>query len=184
MFGYSGFLLIMGSSNILGLPRSYWLVIIGFTFSGIFQVFVFVPIITELLEELQVTLRISEKDDVRYNSLNDKVADGYGLVFSLSNFASPNVGNLIFEQTDKKMPVTFDYTSIFFFCYGIIIFIFNCGYNFKEVNELFKIELASINETEDGVVDRKSLLKKNDNIKRIETGELLDEITYDGFEKK
>ena len=55
--------------------------------------FVFIPIIPEMLERLQVDLDLAEGSDPDAESaLNDKVNDAYGLIYALSNFVSPIVG--------------------------------------------------------------------------------------------
>merc|ERR1712062_592727 len=51
---------------------------------GVFQVFIFVPIIPEMLERLQVALKVHENDDDMYGKLNDKVNDSYGFVYALT----------------------------------------------------------------------------------------------------
>lgn len=52
---------------------------------GIFQVFVFIPIIPEMLERMAVTYNIVEgEDEAIDNQLNDKVNDSYGLFYAMS----------------------------------------------------------------------------------------------------
>jgi len=56
-------MLLMGPSEWLGLPDDFTLIMAGFPVLGIFQVFVFIPIIPEMLERLQVDLDIREGED-------------------------------------------------------------------------------------------------------------------------
>jgi|TARA_B110000285_G_scaffold27018_1_gene26462 hypothetical protein len=52
---------------------------------GLVQVFIFIPIIPEILERMQVAYNIAEgEDEALDNSLNDKVNDAYGLFFASS----------------------------------------------------------------------------------------------------
>jgi hypothetical protein len=60
MMGFAGCIFLLGPSEILGLPDNVWLIIASQPPMGIFQVFVFIPIIPEMLERLQVDLQISE----------------------------------------------------------------------------------------------------------------------------
>lgn len=46
------------------------------------------------------------------------------------------------------MKTSFDYTAIFFFAYGLILFTFNCGCNFNAENTIFKKELAKLSKQE------------------------------------
>lgn len=88
-----GCLLLMGPSELLNLPDELWIVVAGFPILGIFQVFVFIPIIPEMLERLQVDLGIVEgEDEAVDNALNDKVNDAYGFVYAFANFAAPLIG--------------------------------------------------------------------------------------------
>jgi len=58
----------MGPSRVLGfgnLPEKtkVWMTLLALPFNGIFQIFVFIPIIPEMLERLQVDLDIVEGED-------------------------------------------------------------------------------------------------------------------------
>ena len=45
---------------------------------------IFVPIIPEMIERLQVGLKIHENDEDLYGKLNDKVNDSYGFIYALT----------------------------------------------------------------------------------------------------
>jgi len=52
---------------------------------GFFQVFVFIPIIPEMIERIQDKLEVSEgENEFVDNAINDKVNDSYGFVFALA----------------------------------------------------------------------------------------------------
>mmetsp|Transcript_31724 Transcript_31724/g.48629 ORF Transcript_31724/g.48629 Transcript_31724/m.48629 type:complete len:102 (-) Transcript_31724:628-933(-) len=98
MVGMAGCLMLMGPSQLLQFPDSYWLIVAGFPLLGIFQTFVFIPIIPEMIERLQVSLEITEgEEEAVDNRLNDKINDAYGLIYALSNFVSPYVGSLLYS---------------------------------------------------------------------------------------
>jgi hypothetical protein len=52
-----------------------------------------VPIIPEMIERLQVSLKIHEKDEAIYEKLNDKVNDAYGFIYALTEFIAPLVSS-------------------------------------------------------------------------------------------
>jgi hypothetical protein len=57
----------------------------SFFIMGIVQVFVFIPIIPEMLERMQVAYNIVEgEDEALDNSLNDIVNDAYGVFYAAS----------------------------------------------------------------------------------------------------
>ena len=49
---FAGSLVLMGPSQLLDLPESKWLVTASFPVLGICQVFVFIPIIPEMIERI------------------------------------------------------------------------------------------------------------------------------------
>jgi len=55
-FGFGVSMLFFGPSIMLDFPDIYWLIVFAFPLMGLFQVFVFIPIIPEMLERLQVEL--------------------------------------------------------------------------------------------------------------------------------
>ena len=93
----------MGPSKYLDLPDELWIVVSAFPLIGIFQVFVFIPIIPEMLERLQVDLGIVEgEDETVDNALNDKVNDAYGFVYAFSNFVSPLIGSAVLGWAGER----------------------------------------------------------------------------------
>jgi hypothetical protein len=73
------------------------LVSISFISLGIFQVIIFIPIIPEMLERMQVAHKIVEGENEHIdNKLNDIVNDAYGLFYALSQFIGPLVGARIY----------------------------------------------------------------------------------------
>jgi hypothetical protein len=63
MFGNALAALFMGPSKFLDFPDSYWCIIASFPILGIFEVLVFLPVIPEMIERIQVDLGISEGED-------------------------------------------------------------------------------------------------------------------------
>ena len=124
-FGFTSFL--MGPSDILGFPTTnYWFICAAFPVMGIFQYFVFIPIIPEMLERMQVDLGVVEgEDEAMDNAINDKVNDAYGLIYALSNFVAPLIGSMMYSQFGS--PKSCDYLAFANFGLCILFFIFNCG---------------------------------------------------------
>lgn len=136
-------MLMMGPSEMIGLPNELWIIIAGFPILGIFQVFVFIPIIPEMLERLQVTLNISEGEDADVDDmLNDKVNDAYGFIYAFSNFIAPLMGSYLYEYVDHRK--TFDYIAIADFSFGILILFVNCGPWVFSENRRFKEQLSAL----------------------------------------
>lgn len=143
MLGFAGCIFLLGPSDILGLPDSVWLIISSQPPMGIFQVFVFIPIIPEMLERLQVDLEISEGANEEIDlALNDQVNEAYTLLFAFANGISPLVGGILHDNIGSRR--TCDIVAYVNIAFGIISFIFNCGFNvFKEDRE-FKAKLAAL----------------------------------------
>jgi len=91
-FGFTMFLL--GPTKIFPIPDNIWYISSAFPFLGLFQIFVFIPIIPEMIERLQVSLNISEGEDEYVDAMvTDKCNDCYGLFYALSMFISPIIGS-------------------------------------------------------------------------------------------
>lgn len=144
MLGFAGCNFLLGPSQFFNLPAdNYWFTVAAFPFMGIFQVFVFIPIIPEMLERLQVDLGIVEGQDALVdNALNDKVNDAYGLIYALSNFVSPLIGTYMHSSLGSR--VDCDYIGFFNFGLAAILLIFNCGPFVFSENRKFNEKLAEL----------------------------------------
>lgn len=92
---------LLGPSNYFDIDEidQYKYIVSAFPLLGIFQVFIFIPIIPEMIERLQVELKIREgENDLIDGALNDKINDSYGFIFALSNFISPNIGASLIDN--------------------------------------------------------------------------------------
>ena len=132
--------LMIGPSQFLNLQDSVALRVCGFAFLGFCEVFVFIPIIPEMLEHLQVDLKISEaKNEALYNKLNDKVNDLYGFIYALGDLSGPLIGAWLYGAAGMRH--AFDATALFAFGWALVLFVYNCGPNFIEENQRFEEEL-------------------------------------------
>ena len=104
---------------------------------GVFQYFVFIPIIPEMLERVTVELNAIEGEDPELDAaIYDKVNDAYGFIYALAMFVGPLVGGLMFDNIGGRR--TGDYVAISNLVVGTLIFFFNCGpFVFKENKEFF-----------------------------------------------
>ena len=60
---------------------------------GGFQVFIFLPVIPEMVERMYYDLGIKEGENEEIdNAIADKVNDAYGFVYACSYFVSPLIG--------------------------------------------------------------------------------------------
>ena len=75
-----------------------------------------------------------------YNKLNDKVNEAQQFVQALADLTAPILGSVIFDGIGMRS--TFDVNAIFNFLFAIVLFAYNCGFNFVENDKKFKKELA------------------------------------------
>lgn len=124
--------------------------IAAFPFLGIFQVFVFIPVIPEIFERLTVELDITEGENTFIDGkLNDKCNDTYGLVYALSMFIAPNLGDFMKTHLGGHENSCDAWFIINITCF-LILFIFNGDFRvFKENREF----LAKLNKLQN--VDEK-----------------------------
>lgn len=162
MLGYGLTCFLLGPSNILGIPYnkdggSLYLVISAFPLMGIFQYFIFIPVIPEMLERLQGDLEIVEGEDEEMdNAINDKVNDAYGFIYAFSSFASPLIGSAFYSSFGA--PKSCDIWAFMNFGLAGIFFIFNCGiFVFSEHREfsqkLEKLKEQAVQDGEDQKAD-------------------------------
>ena len=129
MIGFTVCALLMGPSELLGglvEDGSKWSIKVAFPLLGLMQYFVFVPLIPEMLERVQVDLNLVEGQDTHQLSvLNDKVNDAYGMAYALSQFVGPLIGGTLCDTFGPKE--TGDYIAGFNVVFALILFVFNCG---------------------------------------------------------
>ena len=94
MVGFTLTNLLLGPSNILGLPFVSWPVFLSFFLQGIFMVLIYVPSIPEMSERLYCEFDIDMvRDTETIDQLNDKVFDVYSLSIATSAMVSPFIGS-------------------------------------------------------------------------------------------
>lgn len=134
---------LMGPSQILHFPNYNQLIISAFPLLGLIQVLVFIPILPEMIERMQVDLKIVEgQNEVVDAALNDKINDAYGLIYALSNFVSPIIGAALEKQFGQRS--TCDYTAFMNLSLGILFFVFNCGPFVFQENKKFNQQLEKL----------------------------------------
>lgn len=97
--------LLMGPSTIfsnLTEGQSKWMLIFSFPLLGIWQLFVFIPIIPEIFDRVRCKLEIKEgEDEFTDNELNNKTNMTYGFVYAGSLFIGPLVGSSLYTAFNK-----------------------------------------------------------------------------------
>lgn len=142
--GFTVSMLLIGPSKYLKLPPKVWMVLPGYPILGICQIFVFIPIIPEMIERLQVQLQIAEgEDEVVDLRLNDQVNEAYTLIYALSSFVSPILGSQLYLKYGFR--TTFDMVAAANLVYAGILFTFNCGPAVFLEDRKFKQELDTLN---------------------------------------
>ena len=131
MIGYGFTCFLLGPSNMLGFAdmssnAGLAFVIAAFPMMGIFQYFIFIPVIPEMLERVQGDFNIVEGEDEELdNAINDKVNDAYGFMYAFSSFVSPLIGSIL--QENYGSPFACDIFAFTNFGIAAILFLFNCG---------------------------------------------------------
>ena len=96
----------------------------------------FIPILPEMIERMQVDLKIAEGEDEAVDTiLNDKINDAYGLVYALANFLSPIIGAALEKKFGQQS--TCDYIAYMNLSFGLVFLIFNCGVTMFSENKVF-----------------------------------------------
>lgn len=105
--------------------------------------FVFIPIIPEMIERMSVDLHIIEgQDPILEGQLNDKINDSYGFVYAISMFVSPLIGSSLFLKYESQ--TTCDIVAAANLGLAVFCFIFNCGFFVFSENRTFKKALEAL----------------------------------------
>ena len=124
-------------------PHNVWLVIAAFPLMGLFQTFIFIPIIPEMLERMIVDMNIVEGEDETIDGqLNDSVNDAYAVVFSTSMAVSPYIGSEFYSRVGPFH--TAKYIGYFNMGFTLFIFLFNCGPFVFSENRVFEKKLYDL----------------------------------------
>jgi hypothetical protein len=126
ILGYCVCCILLGPSKFLGLPYNKWIMLSSFPLQGLFQVYVFLPIIPEMIERVQVKYDIVEGEDEFLDAqLNDSCNDAYGFIYALSMFFGPLVGSWVKSATDGR--TSCDIFALVNLFLAVVLIIFNCG---------------------------------------------------------
>ena len=110
------------------------------------MVLVFVPIIPEIIERIQVENNIVEGDDEEIdNKINDKTNDLYAVSYSAATMISPFIGSYLQEMFltlemdpwGSPLQETCDFAGFCVLLFGIILTIGNCGLTVFSENRQF-----------------------------------------------
>jgi MFS family permease len=143
LLGYALCNLLLGPSLWLHFPDSVWLPVLSFPIQGVMQVLVFIPVLPEMIERMQVKLKISEgEDEILDGQLNDKINDMYGLIYAGSMFVSPLVGSALSSTYGVRK--TCDYVAAGNVAFFVLYFLFNGGFFMFAENKRFKAELLRL----------------------------------------
>ena len=135
--GFVVALILMGPSDFLGLPDELYTVIGAFPLLGFCQVFVFLPIIPEMIERIQFSLKIKEGVNPSLDlRLSDVINESYVLIYAISAFVSPLIGGTLYMLYGMRK--TFDIIAAVNIVYVVVLFTFNCGFNVYKENQVFE----------------------------------------------
>tara|TARA_B110000285_G_C14834249_1_gene472333 strand:- start:29 stop:424 length:396 start_codon:yes stop_codon:yes gene_type:complete len=123
----------MGPSNIIGLPDSKTLIMIGLPIVGFIQALVFIPSLPEAIEITQQKFKIVEKSDLEFDDkLNDTMGALFSLTYNFSGLFAPIIGGLMYDNfstTDATLSYrrTMDANVVFELFMALFFIIGNCG---------------------------------------------------------
>ena len=130
----------MGPSKTLNFPNEFITTIPGYPMCGMAQVLVFLPILPEIIERLQLELKITEGQDLALDEkLNDLINEVYTFMLAISSFVSPIIGSYLYREFGKQK--TFDIVAGVNIVYAIINFRYNCGFDVYRENEVFRAKV-------------------------------------------
>jgi MFS family permease len=153
-FGFFVTFLLMGPSQVFHFPLNKWFVIASMPLIGLFQTFVYLPLMPEIIERVQVEYSISPgRDEYLDSQLNDKVNDIYNFFFSIGCFTGPIIGGRM--ESIMKPRLTCDTVAFINLTWALVFLIFNCGCSvFKEHQEFQeKVALLYLSSEDDFATD-------------------------------
>ena len=164
--GFSIATLLMGPSDFLHLPNKLELVLLGYPLLGVCQVFVFIPIIPEMIERLQVDLSIIEGENEALDyRLNDQVNEAYTLIYAFASFVSPLIGSFIYTHLGMKN--TFDIAATINILFAFNLYVNNCGPEVMLENKVFVQKLNKLKNIDESSSNGKSSTKVKDGYSAI-----------------
>ena len=138
-------LLLMGPSEFLSLPKAFYTVIGAYPLLGFCQIFVFIPIIPEMIERVQDSLGVKEGESAKIDMLlSDAVNEAYVLIYAISAFLSPLIGGCLYMIYGMRK--TCDIVAAANLVYVLILISFNCGFNVYKENVNFNERRKSNND--------------------------------------
>lgn len=85
-----------GESYVLQLPPNLAVLAVGLFFAGVFNAYLVIPTMKEMIEASKEELNLDEKDE----SLNDMCSGLFNMFFAAGEICGPLLGNFIYTQTD------------------------------------------------------------------------------------
>lgn len=122
----------MGPSPFLGLPETeFKLIVIGWGLIGVAQAFIYIPIMPEIIESMQVKYKIvTGENEYIDHKLNDKASGIYTTFYSLGEILAPNVGSILYSYIGYRR--TCEVLALTALIYALVYFILNVGLNVFE----------------------------------------------------
>jgi MFS family permease len=138
IIGFTTTMLLMGPSKFFNFPNELYVILLAYPLMGLNQVFIFLPIIPEMMERMYFKLQVREGDSAALDlRLSDLVNEAYVIIYAVSSFCSPILGSKLYLAVGMRS--AFDYIAGVNFVMAILLATFNCGLNvFKEERVLEK----------------------------------------------
>ncbi|CDW78446.1 major facilitator superfamily protein [Stylonychia lemnae] len=152
-----------GPSQILNIPESNTLMILGFGLCGIGQAFVFIPLLPEAIESVYIQEDIVEgENEFQDQILNDLASALYSTYYSIGMILAPTIGGYIYESIGYRN--TCDFVGIITIIFTVMFFTFNVGFKIIKQEKLIAQRQANLKAK---YQERLSNLTSQDEIVRI-----------------
>ena len=118
--------LLMGPSQILHMPKEFWLFFVGYAINGFSQGSIFIPILPEVQEAIYQKQKIVEGENEAIDAIiNDKAAALYGLFYAVGAIVAPMLGSTIYRALDSNWYSTCDVMALIAAAWTVAFFVFN-----------------------------------------------------------
>lgn len=106
--------MLMGPSQLLSLPDSFIIFVVGHALKGVSQAAIYIPILPEVQEAVYIKQGLVEGENEAIDAvINDKSASIYGLIYSVGAILAQILGSTIYEVLlDKNWASTCDVFGI------------------------------------------------------------------------
>lgn len=136
-------MILQGPSEMLGLPNSNVLMLIGFGLNGFAQGFIYIPLLPDALEAVFLKEKIVEGQNHSLDQLISDYGSGlYGTFFSTGQILAPIAGGALYEMIGFRE--TTDFMAVTCLTWALVFFVFNVGFKIYSQERKIKQKMLPI----------------------------------------